>query len=1018
MATPIDRDEVGAIARAAVPKPDPVARARALAAVERGLFGDGDETWAGRPRGPGAIDDAPIPSIGRYVLLEAVGHGGMGTVVRAYDPKLRREVALKRLDARPSTESTGRLLREAQAMARLTHRCVVAVYDVEVAGTEVVLVMEYVCGTTLREWLAAGRRTWREIVSAFRSAGEGLAAAHRVGIVHRDFKPSNVMVATDGAVKVTDFGLAKGSMSGSSGPPSGSGSTERWHDELASPLTRSDTVMGTPRYMAPEQHVGSADERADQYAFCVSLWEALCKQPPYDGTSLEALASAKLRGPPSWPAGTKIPRRIVRALTRGLAANPGHRFVTMDALLDRLAESSARRRMLLGAGAAATVSAAAAVGVWQVQQSALCSGAEAQLEDAWDDARRAAVREAVTGTAVAYAEVTLAWIEPELDRYAAAWGGAHREACEATAVRHEQSDAVMDLRIGCLQRARQDLAAATTLLARADAKVVENAVALVGGLPPVDRCGDIEALQAAVAPPHSPELRATVEALRSTVASARALVDGGRYADARAELDTWRERLPEIDYAVARAEWKLVRGRAVAALGDYAEAERALREGLADAMQAGAWELAALLAATLAQELAGRQSRIDEGAWLSELAGSLAAGSRADDMTAATVLVARAEAASGRADFEEAEAMLLRAADLRRERFGAEHPLVASVEMAHAGVLGKRGRYAEAEAVIRAAQQRQLRALGPDHPEVAATTNRLGGLMTAAGRHAEAEKLYREAIASWERTLGPDHILIAHAQSNLGLALRDQARHAEAIALLRPTHERLRAELGAEHRDTLQTLNNLGLSLADQGELEEAEVVHREVLALRERMFGSDHPDVATAAVNLAYVLLDLERFEESEATSRKAWAILESRHGPEHPLVGIALTNLGLAVREQGRAPEAEAFYRRAEAIFGEKLPPEHQTMGRLLHNLGVSLIDQGKRDEARAVLQRAWPIRKVAEEDPKFRAETAFALARVSDRAEARRLLEHALLEAKRAGPAADDLRLEIQRFARDRD
>jgi tetratricopeptide (TPR) repeat protein len=729
---------------------------------------------------------------------------------------------------------------------------------------------------------------------------------------------------------------------------------------------------------------------------------------------MEALANAKLRGPPPW-SGAEIPRRIVRALERGLAASPEHRFATMEALLDRLGESSARRRIFAGAGAVVTVSAAAAIGAWHVQQASLCSGAEAQLEGAWDDAQRVRVREAFAGTGVVYADVTLAWIELELDAYAEAWVAAHREACEATSVRGEQSDTAMDLRIGCLQRARRELSAATSVLARADEQVIDNAVALVGGLAPIDRCADIDALQAAVPPPRSAELRASVESLRTAVASAEALVDAGRYGQARAELDAWRERVAEIDYPVARAEWRLARGRAVGALGEYREAERELREGLTEAMQAGAWELAASLAAVLTLEVGERLARLDEGAWLGELAGSLAAGSRASPAIEATVLVARATVASGRGELEQAEKMLRRAADLRREQLGAAHPLVAAVEGSVAVVLARRGRYEDAETLLRAARDRQIATLGPDHPHVAAMTNQLGNLLIGAGRYDEAEALYREAIASWGSTLGPEHIMLVHARDNLGLALYHQARYAEATALHRRAYERLREELGPEHLHTLGTLNNLGLSLTAQGELEEAETVHRQALAVRERRLGEDHPDVAKSALNLGIVLMDLERHAEAEASSRKALTIWEARHGTDHPLVGVALNNVGLAVAKQDRPAEAEAFYRRAEAIFAETLPPEHQRVGRLLHNLGVALIDQGERDEARAVLERAWPIRRTAEDDPKLRAETAFALARVSDPASAERLLQRALEEANRAGPSADDLLLRIERSTR---
>ncbi len=212
--------------------------------------------------------------IGRYLVIDELGHGGMGQVLRAYDPKLQREVALKILQvARMSELAQQRLVREARAMARLSHPNVVAVYDVE-EDTEhgVVIAMEYVEGITLRRWLKRGP-TWSEIVAHFIEAGRGLAAAHAVGLMHRDFKPSNVLVGSDGRVRVTDFGLAR--MTGATEDPRASphvvGSREST-DSLSIELTEVGAVMGTPRFMSPEHHDDETlDATTDQYSFCVAL---------------------------------------------------------------------------------------------------------------------------------------------------------------------------------------------------------------------------------------------------------------------------------------------------------------------------------------------------------------------------------------------------------------------------------------------------------------------------------------------------------------------------------------------------------------------------------------------------------------------------------------------------------------------------------------------------------------------------------------------------------------------------
>jgi len=253
-------------------------------------------------------DDAVSPgrTLGRYVVIDLLGRGGMGTVVRAYDPRLHREVALKRLSA-DTQDGTGeaRLLREAQAMAQLNHPNVVAVYDVEVDERAVVLVMEYVQGRTLREWIPLQERPWKEVVSVVSRAGRGLAAAHAAGLVHRDVKPTNILVTDEGRVAIGDFGLARATTPPSdeeNAPVAGTIDPSASRDDLANPITRADMVVGTPVYMAPEQHAGApATPASDQYSFCITLWESLCGTRPFTAATWQELHVAKRRGPPPWP---------------------------------------------------------------------------------------------------------------------------------------------------------------------------------------------------------------------------------------------------------------------------------------------------------------------------------------------------------------------------------------------------------------------------------------------------------------------------------------------------------------------------------------------------------------------------------------------------------------------------------------------------------------------------------------------------------------------------------------------
>ncbi|MCB9701905.1 MAG: serine/threonine protein kinase [Myxococcales bacterium] len=307
------------------------------------------------------VERPPGATLGRYVLLDRLGAGAMGEVYSAHDRELDRQVAIKFLQ--PGLASEGlrvRLRREAQAMARLSHPNVVTVHDVGEEEGQIFVAMEYVRGVTLRAWLGAQARSWQEILEVFVPIGRGLAAAHAAGIVHRDFKPDNVMVGEDGRPRVMDFGLARadegdvgaalrGSSSGSS--PSGSA--------LTMSLTQAGAILGTPVYMAPELWSGAiADARCDLFAYCVALWEALWGERPFAGASLPALIRSVSGGALVAPKGaSRVPTRVRRAIERGLARQPETRWASMDALVAELERALRRpvRRATFGAVAVLSV---------------------------------------------------------------------------------------------------------------------------------------------------------------------------------------------------------------------------------------------------------------------------------------------------------------------------------------------------------------------------------------------------------------------------------------------------------------------------------------------------------------------------------------------------------------------------------------------------------------------------------------------------------------------------------------
>ncbi|MFT3696081.1 MAG: protein kinase [Kofleriaceae bacterium] len=269
---------------------------------------------------------------GRYVLDEKLGAGAMGVVWRAHDPKLGRMIALKLL-RRYDPALMDRLVREAQSMAQVSHPNVVGVFDVGITEGASFIAMELVTGRSLRQWQSEKQRTIPELVTAYVAAGRGLAAAHGAGIIHRDFKPDNVLVGDDGRIRVTDFGLA-------AAKPSDSGNV-RISDVS---LTEAGSVLGTPAYMAPEQFTGGiVDPRTDQFNFCSSLYEALYGERPFEGKTFDELSASVCAGElkPA-PAGSQVSRGLRAILARGLSAKPGDRFPSMETLLGQLARDRAK----------------------------------------------------------------------------------------------------------------------------------------------------------------------------------------------------------------------------------------------------------------------------------------------------------------------------------------------------------------------------------------------------------------------------------------------------------------------------------------------------------------------------------------------------------------------------------------------------------------------------------------------------------------------------------------------------
>ena len=310
----------------------------------------------------------PGTAVGRYVVHTVLGRGGMGVVYGAVDPLLGRRVALKLVRAGRTNRYRERLQREALALARLCHPNIVTLFDIGTTSHGTFVAMEYVRGIDLRRWLRIAPRSVDEILSVFSAAGQGLAAAHEAGLVHRDFKPSNVMVTPDRRVKVLDFGLARGEPNGDPWLSATDGSL------LARRMTRADSVVGTTGYMPPEQLLGEeVSPASDQFAFCVALYEALFGARPFAGkTPVEQARNYAAQTRTEVEPRPDVPSRVSEALERGISMDPMDRFADMRGLLEALEtpRPSRRRQRLRTALLVLATAAASAVATTWLQNTA------------------------------------------------------------------------------------------------------------------------------------------------------------------------------------------------------------------------------------------------------------------------------------------------------------------------------------------------------------------------------------------------------------------------------------------------------------------------------------------------------------------------------------------------------------------------------------------------------------------------------------------------------------------------
>ena len=801
----------------------------------------------------------------------------MGVVLAAYDPELDRKVAIKLLayEAAPTSKSQLRLQREAQALAKLSHPNVVAVYDVGIHEGKVFVAMELVEGQTLRQWMGRKEhreRSWREVVPVFVAAGRGLAAAHNQGVVHRDFKPANVMLDLHGRVRVMDFGLAR-AWAEDDEPDD----MPRAAGGAAISLTATGSIMGTPAYMSPEQyedaHVGPA---SDQFSYCVTLYEALCGARPFKGRDSGSLAVAITSGEVQ-PMPRAVPGWLQAVVLRGLSPRIEQRFPSMDALLEALETGGIRRRRGLAVAATglltALVGGVVGVAAWQdASVQAQCVAEGAAVDELWNTEAQSRVKAAFAASGLDRHEEARSRLWPWIDRAVASWRDTRSDVCRG----HRETgelDAIMYARASwCLDDRKERLASTLRSFEELDAAGVGRTLPAILGQTPPEGCTDPTVLRNLPDPP-PPSKRESVVALRHELAELSAL-----YAQGKVK--------PHVDRARALARdaealgWPPLVAASQKTLGQFLVRAGKVDEGAVEyesayrnAALSGDWDHAAAAATELIYVLAVRLDRIPEArSWAGH----------------AQVAISQAGDPLGLREARRLESLGL------IERAAGQH--AAAVKMTQRALGIYQGVY------------------GPDHPRLATALENLGAAHIQLGRFDEALETLDRVVALRSEHLGPHHPKVGTAMGNAAAALIKAERYDEAIERMKVALANAREVYGDNDPHVATIHVNMGLALCNSGLKEEGIRSYEAALAVFEATEGKDSPRLGAVLENLAVEVDSTGDRERARALRTRALDIYTKVLGPGHPQLGRIRTVMAEAEVEAG---EHEAAVRHAEAAL-----------------------------------------------------------------------------------------------------
>ncbi len=859
--------------------------------------------------GPGRQDDLQLRrghTAGRFVVIDELGRGAMGTVYSAFDAKLERQVALKILNR--SGRGMVSLLAEAQALAKVNHRNVVTIYDVGEHEGRLYLAMELVHGATLRQWQSAKDRPWREIVEVYREAARGLHAVHAADLVHGDFKPDNVMVAEDGRVLVMDFGIARSldkALSGDDLSTSSSGSRS----------IQVSRIRGTPAYMAPEQlRLDGVGPTSDQFAFCIALYEALWRERPFAGETLAELSSnvANDRRKPR-PA-SEVPRWVAAVVDRGSSAGIDQRYPSMKALDDAF-DQSLRRRMqrftLMGAvGLTGIVAAAIALAP---ERRSPCEDAAAAFAEQLASAPVRALEARILGIEHRDAAVTAEQFAHNLDAFAREWREVNTSLCTANGLDIELRQA----RRRCLDRQRDALDVLVSVYTQAPSFDLSKVSNLASALPQPSSCGVLDDPLASEA--------TDVEALivaQESLARARALHQTGRTQAGLDLVDEEIQRVRQIDAPRLEAAMRLWKASKLRLMGRFDEALASSRDAQRAAARSGSIDLpclawldrvshteivapneAQLLEAQLeAAELALIEAGDPPGLRIRYLMRRAAAESRDDDPGAAIATLTEALA-------------LTETAPQRQQVVSNIHNLRAIAHVAAGDKLRAHQDFERAHDILEDAY-------GPYFPSLAQSRANLGAICADRGDLECARETFESALESLAASSSPAAPSKAHLEASLAEILYwlDDVEGSQTYA--ERSLETAKTGGFDELGKTVAARSILLRTLREQEDWARGDAVLADMLRINETQFGGTSRAAQALHWAAEYSALK-EDLEAALSYARQAREIREAHLPPDDPAFVLSLQQEATGLLMLERLEDADMQLTRAESILDELAEP-----------------------------------------------------------------------------------------------